>query len=318
MFKRSSAYKKAICTVVLSVMLQSSFSGFINTVKAFDSPLTTTISTGNGPQSNTSPSSIKFPGTISPGEALASVNENRFALENRGLKINFSKDANGLYGMDYFKNKLTNENYNIKINKLFSIALNASTTISQGDMTIKNKSKLINLKEQPDSIRLSDRDSGKKVSTTFTYSKNGISFDLEWNVILRNNSNNIKQEFIIKCTSGTLDANSIKLVDYTINTSGATPVKDGTDDGSPVTAKDIFVGLENPLSKINVSGNNAEISIPTAIPIKTNESRSFTTGIGVSPSGQIKRAFRYYLERERMHYRRPQLMYNTLVDFPFK
>lgn len=313
MIKKSSAYKKVVCSISMCMLLQAAAPTipFLRSTVFASSPITHSLE--STATNHATPSNISFPGSVQPGEANATVNENDFKLFNNALDVNFVKDGTS-FKISSIVNKLTNETYNITMNKLFDLTLSNDSHISASDMTIKTAPKLINLDAAPKGIRLSDRDSGKKIETVFEYNKDGVHFELTWNIILRNNSNNIRQEFTYKTIDNAVNIKDYKLFDLSIENQNLTKVNN--DDGSPVTAKDIFMGLESPLAKINVQDTSVSINIGSMNELTPGKSRTYTTGIGVSPTNQVKRAFRYYLERERLHFRRPLLMYNSWWTFP--
>ena len=79
----------------------------------------------------------------------------------------------------------------------------------------------------------------------------------------------------------------------------------GQVDGSPVLAGNFFYGLEDPHAQ-------AGCRLARDAPLALGERQSFV--IGVAPPGQMRRAFLYYLERERAHPYRPFLHYNSWYD----
>lgn len=255
---------------------------------------------------------IQFPSETTPGRANAEVTESKFTLENNVLSVAFAKTDAGIT-LDSFDDKISNEKYNISTNSLFSMVLTDGTKVSASDMTIAVEPTLFDLAGDKDAIRLVDREHGKAIKTLFNYNKNGIEFNVEWSVILRNNSNNIKQEFKFEAIKGDLNIDSTKLIDMKCTDKNA--VKMNKDDGSPLTIGNIFMGIENPLAKVNISGDEFDVIIKSNVPIESNSSRIYSTGIGIAPQGQMSRAFKYYLERERSHFRRPELMYNTWWTF---
>ncbi|GAA0734541.1 cell wall-binding repeat-containing protein [Clostridium oceanicum] len=312
MIKKSSAYKKVVCSISMCMLLQATAPTipFLRSTVFASSPITASLE--STATNHTTPANISFPGSIHPGEANATVNENNFKLFNKALNVDFVKNGNS-FKISSIENKLTKETYNITMNKLFDLTLSNDTHISASDMTIKTPPKLIDLTATSKGIRLSDRDFGKKIETVFEYNKNGVHFELTWNVILRNNSNNIRQEFTYKAIDNAVNIKDYKLFDLNIENQNLTKVNN--DDGSPVTANNIFMGLESPLAKINVQDTSLSINIGSMNELTTDKTRTFTTGIGVSPENQMKRSFRYYLERERVHFRRPLLMYNSWWTF---
>ena len=83
--------------------------------------------------------------------------------------------------------------------------------------------------------------------------------------------------------------------------------KEGTVDGSPVIYRNMFFSLEYPLSKISEDKKFITSSIPRL-------TGSVSTVWGVSPAGQMRRGFLYYVERERAHPYHQVLHYNSWYD----
>ena len=84
--------------------------------------------------------------------------------------------------------------------------------------------------------------------------------------------------------------------------------------GSPVVADSWFFGLEHPLSKSNVDGDHFTCSMERKLPLFSGQTTVYSAVIGVVPSGQLRRSFLYYTERERAHPYRPFLHYNCWYD----
>lgn len=313
MIKKSSDYKNAIVILVTTMLVQAVPSTiFFANQKAFASTLTQNyISTDKSHEA----SKIDFPGSKKPGIANASNVQQGFQFNNDAIKVNFERKGEE-FKITSIEDKLNSKQYQITMNSLFNITLENDVKVSPSDMTIKQEPVLKNLQVVASGIRLADRDAGKAMTTVFNYNKNGVAFDLEWNVVLRDNSNSIEQSFKFKYISGNVQFKNTKLINLSINTEGVTPKKENKDWGSPIIAKDIFMGIENPLASVTVDGENVNAEMKSKDSLKQGSDLEYTVGIGVAPEGQMKRAFRYYVERERMHFRRPQLMYNTWWTFP--
>ena len=92
----------------------------------------------------------------------------------------------------------------------------------------------------------------------------------------------------------------------------------GTLDGSPVTMADTyFFAFEHPLSKIRTLGAELQCSLPRSAPLKVGDEQTYSSVMGVAPSGQLRRAFLYYVERERAQPYRPFLHYNSWYDLGY-
>jgi len=126
-------------------------------------------------------------------------------------------------------------------------------------------------------------------------------FGVTWRATALDGANYFRQE--IEVTTG--DTNrAVKELAWLAQPIPGSEVA-GKVDGSPVVAGDFFYGLEDPHAQ---SG----CRLSPAAPLGCGERQSFV--LGVAPPGQMRRAFLYYLERERAHPFRPFLHYNSWYD----
>ena len=111
-----------------------------------------------------------------------------------------------------------------------------------------------------------------------------------------------------------VDLREIVLVQ--LNAQQAKPA--GTLDGSPVTMADTyFFAFEHPLSKIRTLDSELQCSLPRSTPLKVGDEQTYSSVMGVAPPGQLRRAFLYYVERERAQPYRPFLHYNSWYDLGY-
>ena len=85
-------------------------------------------------------------------------------------------------------------------------------------------------------------------------------------------------------------------------------------DGSPVVSGNLFFACEHPMAANRVAGSEIVCSVGTFRPLGPGESCTRSCVLGVAPPGQMRRAFLYYLERERPRPYRPFLHYNSWYD----
>ncbi len=92
----------------------------------------------------------------------------------------------------------------------------------------------------------------------------------------------------------------------------------GVVDGSPVVAGNWFFAAEHPLSKSSVVAKAGQADLPrftcsyaVGEGLRPGSPRQFRSLVGVTPAGQLRRGFLYYLERERAQPYRPFLHYNN-------
>ena len=75
------------------------------------------------------------------------------------------------------------------------------------------------------------------------------------------------------------------------------------------------MGIENPVAIASVNGNNVGVQVEKASEvISVGTPLTYTASVGLVPANQMRRGFLYYVERERVHYRRPYLTYVSWYD----
>ncbi|MCR5413687.1 MAG: enterotoxin [Kiritimatiellae bacterium] len=92
--------------------------------------------------------------------------------------------------------------------------------------------------------------------------------------------------------------------------------KVGNTDGSVAIfpSKRIFVGVENPLTKLTVDGGRVKAVLPREDFIRPGETWSVAWSAGTYAKGQLRRDFQRYLNRERAHPYRVLPHYNSWYD----
>jgi hypothetical protein len=167
------------------------------------------------------------------------------------------------------------------------------------------------LRADSQSAQLADRLPGQQVSAEFNDAASGLK--ITWRAILRDGSNYIRQEITISATNGAVSISEVRLIDW--NLPDARVV--GTVKGSPVVAGDIFTGFEHPLSQCAVGGGRARCLLERTLPLQPGAPVTYSSVIGVAPQGQLRRAFLYYIERERARPYSPFLHYNSWYDLGY-
>jgi len=134
-----------------------------------------------------------------------------------------------------------------------------------------------------------------------------------WHAILRDGANYIRQEITIEAQQQDAPIREVRLLDATLP--GATV--SGHARGSPIIAGTFFLGFEHPLSQCSVSIGRAICGLERQLPLRAGRQMTYSSVAGVSPEGQLRRAFLYYTERERAHPYRPFLHYNSWYDLGY-
>jgi hypothetical protein len=135
----------------------------------------------------------------------------------------------------------------------------------------------------------------------------GISF------VLRDGSSYFRQVVAISAPQHDLSIRDVRMIDLQLPDGQV----DGTVAGSPVVDGGFFLGFEHPLSSTKKVGDVVVSDLERTLPLPKGQSITYSSVIGVVPSGQMRRAFLNYIERERAHPYRTFLHYNSWYDAGF-
>ena len=191
----------------------------------------------------------------------------------------------------------------------FQIQLGDGTTLKSSDFRLDGPPKIKSLKREPASPTAALHEGGKELVAMFSAPAKNLS--AEWHVNLRDGSPYVREKLRLRAINHDVLVKEIVLFDGKMP--GAKVM--GTVDGSPVVAGNFFLGYEHPMSR-NAVGDDAAVRcgfLRNAI-LKAGETLDQSCVIGVVPSGQLRRGFLAYVERERVHPYRPFLHYNSWFD----
>jgi len=139
------------------------------------------------------------------------------------------------------------------------------------------------------------------------------SVRLGWSFILLDGSSYIRQVFTITAVDRDVALSRVELIDVSL----AGAQVSGSVKGSPIVAGNMFLGVEHPLSMSKVTGNRATAWIDRELPLRAGQSITYSSVIGVARTGQMRRDFLAYVERERAHPYRTFLHYNSWYDLGY-
>ena len=250
---------------------------------------------------------VEYPGPA-PGEAQASVQDNAIVLSNNVLQCSWALPERHLVRA-YVQNRQGGLLENPR--ESFRLLLAAGQILKATDLTIVQGPNLDNLPPDPTAQRLGTRNGGKQVSLVLATADDNLT--VRWRVELRDGSNYIRRYVSLAAKKSDVDLREIALV---LETAGE---RAGTLDGCPITVDDrFFLAFEHPLSKVRMSFKTGpECSLPRSAPLKVGEEQTYSSVVGVAPPGQLRRAFLYYVERERAQPCRPFLHYNSWYDIGY-
>jgi hypothetical protein len=178
----------------------------------------------------------------------------------------------------------------------------ASAMLTDGEPTVRE------LASDAGSSSLSGRITGRKAEIPF-HSADG-RLRVVWRAVARDDANYLRQEVDLSAERGDLKIREIIWLNDAIPGARAA----GKVDGSPIVAGSFFFGYEDPMAVNSVAAPKVTCRLERNAVLKPGEvlTQSFVTG--VAPPGQLRRAFLYYVERERAHPYRPFLHYNSWYD----
>ncbi len=134
-----------------------------------------------------------------------------------------------------------------------------------------------------------------------------------WRATLRDGANYLIQDITIHAVDQQFAVSQVTLVDAVAPDAQVS----GHAKGSPVTAGTWFFGFEHPLSECRVRADRATCWLSRELPVQAGQSVTYSSVIGVTHPGQLRRDFLRYVELERAHPYRTFLHYNSWYDLGY-
>jgi hypothetical protein len=195
--------------------------------------------------------------------------------------------------------------------EIFSLALGDGTRIAAGSVKLQGEPRIELLEVHPGASRFAARVPGKQITAQFVDADGRVR--IRWRGILREGSRYLRQEIDLQSVSGDVLIREIRLLDLSLPGIATA----GTVKGSPVVAGDWFFGFEHPLSETVVENGAARAFLTRELPLAAGHTASYSSVIGAVDSGQMRRDFLTYAERERAHPYRTFLHYNSWYDLGY-
>jgi hypothetical protein len=247
--------------------------------------------------------------TPNPGSAKAEVNGDGFSLTNDVLRMRWKIDGANIAGQD-FTDLITHRALAAQRVPL-TLLLGDGSILSPSSLKLAGRPRLVDLHAEAGALPISQQVPGKAVVVEFADASGKLH--VTWRVILRDGSNYVRQEIKIAATSSDVPVREVRLVDWSLSNAQVV----GTAKGSPVVAGTLFTAIEDPLSSCAVADDRARCWIERELPLKSGQTVSYSSVIGVTQPGQLRRGFLHYVERERAHPYRTFLHYNSWYDLGF-
>jgi hypothetical protein len=193
----------------------------------------------------------------------------------------------------------------------FSVKFADGTRLVSSAMKLVKAPKIEDLVAHPRAACLSDRLPGRAVTASFEDSQRGLR--TSWRAILRDGSNYIRQEVEFSSLNDDLPISQVTMLDLDVD--GAQVI--GSVKGSPITSGTWFFGFEHPLTESSVEGSRMRCELQRQLPLVHGRAATYSSVIGTTAPGQLRRDFLRYVERERAHPYRTFLHYNSWYDLGY-
>jgi hypothetical protein len=193
----------------------------------------------------------------------------------------------------------------------FAITILNGGVIKASEMTVAAAPEIKDLAADASSPQRALQLPGKQIELHLEDQAHRVS--VTWRGILRDGSNYVRQELTLQANDADVSITSVRLIDLQV--SGAQV--SGAVKGSPVIVGHMFFGFEHPLSESRVTDHRAVAAISRELPLRVGQSVTYSSVVGVTVPGQLRRAFLQYVERERAHPYRTFLHYNSWYDLGY-
>lgn len=195
--------------------------------------------------------------------------------------------------------------------RLFALTIEGGGLITGSSMHVLGSPRIDKLAAKADASRLAERTGGQQI--TVQLEDAGKTLHAVWRATLRDGTNYIRQQITLQAMNSDLHVSNVRLIDIVVP--GAQVA--GAVRGSPVVAGNVFFGFEHPISESRVTSGRVICWIERQLPLKAGQAVTYSSVVGVTPRGQLRRGFLSYLEHERAHPYRPFLHYNSWFDLRY-
>lgn len=258
---------------------------------------------------------LDFPGPA-PGKAVARLDDGLLRVENGVLSAQWRVTGDALRPAALV-DKLSGKSLGLEKAECFRLTL--ANTPAAGNRTLRaSEMKLLGWPEiqavaaDAKSLRLAERQPGQALSAKLASTDGQI--EVAWTAVLRDGSNYVRQTVVCRAKKSELEL--VEVVVWDLAAPGAEVC--GVVDGSPVVAGGWFFAAEHPMAKSRLAEESASAECPrftcsyqVSGALRPGRPRQFRSVVGLAPEGQRRRAFLYYLERERAQPYRPFFHYNN-------
>ena len=258
---------------------------------------------------------IEYPGPA-PGKAAATARDGLLGLENAVLSMTW-RVAKGSLRPATLQDKIARQAAAVEKCECFALhfantPLPGVRVVRASQLRVQGSPQVETLAADPKSLRLADQQPGQAIVVRLASADGQL--EATWRAELRDGSSYVRQR--IACRSMRQEMELADVVVWDLAAPGAEVC--GAVDGSPVVAGAWFFAAEHPMSKskLEEEGSDSRVRRFTCRYqvnglLSPGQAREFRSVVGVTPGGQLRRGFLYYIERERAQPYRQLLHYNN-------
>lgn len=246
-----------------------------------------------------------YPGPL-PGVAQLHQDGSNIIVSNTVLSLGWTMDDRGLRAQ-WLRNAHSHQTIALT-GEVFQIALENGRRYPASQLAPEGEPRIGPLAPIPGAARRADQIPGRLIEAPLRSADGTLR--VVWRALIRDHANYVRQEIEISAVKEDFTIEEIIWMDDILPDARTW----GQVDGVPIVAGHFFLGAEDPhaLNRVE-AGHRVSCRLPRHNPLR-GEILTQSFVIGVAPAGQMRRAFLYYLERERAHPYRPFLHYNSWYD----
>ncbi|HEX6494097.1 MAG TPA: enterotoxin, partial [Acidobacteriaceae bacterium] len=200
----------------------------------------------------------------------------------------------------------------IRLNGPFRIALEKDNILEPATMALLEPGHVEKLAPEPRATVAAEQLPGTAIH--YRLGDPAGRFVVDWAVVMRQDAHYVRQVLTITAGKEDVPITRVGLIDATAPEMKLT----GTVKGSPLTAGEFFLGFEHPLSTSSVVHEHGVAEMERVLPLRSGQTVTYSSVVGVAAPGQMRRDFLAYIERERAHPYRTFLHYNSWYDIGYE
>jgi hypothetical protein len=265
-----------------------------------------------------------------PGKAAAGIDGDRLRLENAALAVEWRIPEQGARLVSV-RDKRSGASISAAA-ELFVLTLADGRSVAASGLKRIGPPRSEKLAADPQATCIAQRSAGQQVSVTLAAPDGNL--EILWQAVLRDGANYVRQFVTLRALKEEIPIQSIRLLDlprgggyartpYPPTALGVSVA--GSVAGSPVVEGTFFFACEHPNARNEVLDAQPQgepnppmkqirCTLDRKQPLQADRPLVESSVIGVAPAGQLRRAFLYYIERERPRPYRPFLHYNSWYD----